>query len=64
MVSPILKIVADFARDPKFVAATGAYIMSNMEVWEDITNYPDEPVDENKLDLDWVNESDEYKGKA
>ena len=41
--------------------------MSTMDIWEDITNYRDEePVveDEDKLDLDSMDESEEYKGKA
>ena len=55
MASPILQIVTHYARDPKVVAAAGVLIMSTMDIWEDITNYPDEePVDEDedKLSLD------------
>ena len=65
MASPILQIVTHYARDPKVVAGAGVLIMSTMKIWEDITNYPDEePVDENKIDLDWLDVSDEYKRKA
>ena len=61
----MMKMVTHYARDPKVVTAAGVVIMSTMKIWEDVTNYPEEkPKDPNKLDLDWLGESEDYMNKC